>query len=136
MTLDFRLAFVYPSAMEFFIAASAEHQRREKQKARELRSSQWWKNQLGRATCHHCEKRFHPSELTMDHLVPVARGGTSTKGNVVPACKPCNTQKGYKTALDSAFEEIKIHPVCPQDNHLPLVSEDEGGFIEDGLPSL
>jgi 5-methylcytosine-specific restriction endonuclease McrA len=29
----------------------------------------------------------------MDHLVPVARGGKSTKGNVVPACKPCNNKK-------------------------------------------
>jgi 5-methylcytosine-specific restriction endonuclease McrA len=29
----------------------------------------------------------------MDHLVPLARGGKSTKGNVVPACKTCNSQK-------------------------------------------
>jgi hypothetical protein len=32
-------------------------------------------------------------ELTMDHVVPLARGGKSTKGNVVPACKPCNNKK-------------------------------------------
>jgi 5-methylcytosine-specific restriction protein A len=93
--------------MEFFIASSPEHQRREKLKGRELRSSQWWKNQLGRGICHHCGQRFHPSQLTMDHLFPIGRGGQSTKGNVVTSCKPCNTQKGYKTALDSAFEELK-----------------------------
>lgn len=29
----------------------------------------------------------------MDHIVPLARGGKSTKGNVVPACKDCNTKK-------------------------------------------
>ncbi len=29
----------------------------------------------------------------MDHIVPVSRGGMSTKGNVVPSCKPCNTKK-------------------------------------------
>jgi len=29
----------------------------------------------------------------MDHIVPLARGGRSKKGNVVPACKTCNTKK-------------------------------------------
>ncbi len=29
----------------------------------------------------------------MDHVVPMVRGGRSTKGNVVPACKECNTKK-------------------------------------------
>ena len=29
----------------------------------------------------------------MDHIVPIARGGRSTRGNIVPACKDCNTKK-------------------------------------------
>ncbi len=29
----------------------------------------------------------------MDHVVPLARGGKSKKGNVVTACKECNTKK-------------------------------------------
>jgi 5-methylcytosine-specific restriction endonuclease McrA len=29
----------------------------------------------------------------MDHVVPLARGGRSTKGNLVPACKDCNNKK-------------------------------------------
>jgi len=29
----------------------------------------------------------------MDHIVPISRGGKSTKGNVVPACKECNNAK-------------------------------------------
>jgi 5-methylcytosine-specific restriction endonuclease McrA len=29
----------------------------------------------------------------MDHIVPIARGGRSTKGNLVPACKQCNNKK-------------------------------------------
>jgi hypothetical protein len=36
-----------------------------------------------------------PAELTMDHIVPVVRGGRSTKGNVVPCCKECNSRKKY-----------------------------------------
>jgi 5-methylcytosine-specific restriction endonuclease McrA len=29
----------------------------------------------------------------MDHIVPISRGGKSTRGNVVPCCKTCNTAK-------------------------------------------
>jgi len=67
--------------------------RRQRRKARELRSSQWWKRRLARGVCHWCGKATPPSELTMDHIVPLARGGRSVKGNVVPACKRCNNQK-------------------------------------------
>ncbi len=31
----------------------------------------------------------------MDHVVPLVRGGRSTKGNVVPCCKDCNSKKKY-----------------------------------------
>lgn len=78
-----------------FIPADDEHVRREKAKARELRRSQWWKNVLGRGQCHYCKQRFHPHDLTMDHVVPVIRGGRSTRGNVVPCCKECNSRKTY-----------------------------------------
>lgn len=104
----------------YFQSASPEHQKREKAKARELRLSQWWKNQLGKGICYHCEERFHPSELTMDHLVPIAKGGLSSKNNLVPSCKPCNTEKGYKTRAEMAFEEI---------------SKTSNGDFEKGLPT-
>lgn len=80
---------------EFFVAADDEHIRREKAKARELRQSQWWKNQRGQGLCYYCRERFHPHDLTMDHLVPVVRGGRSSRGNVVPCCKECNSKKRY-----------------------------------------
>jgi 5-methylcytosine-specific restriction endonuclease McrA len=31
--------------------------------------------------------------LTLDHVVPLIRGGRSIRGNVVPSCKDCNTAK-------------------------------------------
>lgn len=43
---------------------------------------------------------FPPRELTMDHLVPVARGGMSVKSNVVPCCKDCNTKKRQLLPLE------------------------------------
>jgi 5-methylcytosine-specific restriction protein A len=45
-------------------------------------------------------------ELTMDHIVPIARGGRSTKGNVVPACKSCNTKK--KQLLPMEWEDYLL----------------------------
>lgn len=69
----------------------------------------------------------------MDHLVPMARGGTSTKGNVVTSCKPCNTEKGHKTAIDSAFEELKTRQQQVQlgEDSSALVPEGSSGDLAD-----
>jgi 5-methylcytosine-specific restriction endonuclease McrA len=79
----------------------------ERRKARDLRHSQWWKRKCAKGRCHYCGSSTPPGELTMDHIVPLARGGRSTKGNLVPACKACNNQKKqllpmeWDTYLDS-----------------------------------
>jgi 5-methylcytosine-specific restriction endonuclease McrA len=65
----------------------------ERHKARELRASQWWKRRCAKGRCHWCHRPTPAGELTMDHIIPISRGGKSTKGNLVPACKGCNTQK-------------------------------------------
>ena len=43
----------------------------------------------------------------MDHVVPVARGGTSTRGNVVPACRACNAAKKLETPAESLMRELE-----------------------------
>jgi 5-methylcytosine-specific restriction enzyme A len=70
-----------------------EHIRKERDKARILRATQWWKRKIAKGICYYCKKSFKPKELTMDHIVPLSRGGLSTKGNVVPSCKECNNKK-------------------------------------------
>lgn len=82
------------------------HCRRERAKARELRSSAWWKAQIARGICHYCGKKFPPGELTMDHIVPVARGGRSVRGNVVPCCKECNNRKSVQTPAERILDEL------------------------------
>ena len=66
---------------------------RERARARELRQSQWWKRRIAEGVCYYCRRRVGGRALTMDHLVPLGRGGRSIRGNVVPACKDCNTRK-------------------------------------------
>ena len=82
------------------------HIKREREKARQLRNSQYWQRQLQKGLCHYCGRRFPAKELTMDHIVPVSRGGRSVKGNVVPCCKECNNRKMYKTPVEMILEEL------------------------------
>lgn len=84
----------------FLVEVAEEQIRRERQKARELRASQWWKCKRAAGICYHCGGKFRPKELTMDHLVPIVRGGKSTKGNVVPSCKKCNSDRKYRLPFE------------------------------------
>lgn len=87
-------------AGSFLVSISEEEIRRERQKARELRSSQWWKRRCSSGLCHYCGNKVLPRSLTMDHIVPLVRGGKSAKGNVVPACKECNTKKKHSLLME------------------------------------
>jgi 5-methylcytosine-specific restriction endonuclease McrA len=84
----------------FIVSVSEEEIKREREKARALRKTRWWKQRLARGTCHYCGGRFSSDELTMDHIVPIIRGGKSTKGNVVSACKECNNKKRYMLPVE------------------------------------
>ena len=77
----------------FYVAVSDEEIRRERRKARELRASQWWKRRIADGVCYYCRRPVGIRTLSMDHLVPLGRGGRSVRGNVVPACKDCNSKK-------------------------------------------
>ena len=77
--------------------------RREKGKARDLRKSRWWQQKISKGTCYYCGVQVKPGELTMDHVVPLARGGRSTKDNLVACCKECNTKK--RTMLPLEWDE-------------------------------
>jgi 5-methylcytosine-specific restriction protein A len=87
--------------LDFFINdVSPKVLAREKAKARELRNSQWWKRRRSTGECHYCGDVFPPRELTMDHIVPIARGGKTVKSNVVPCCKECNSKKKYMLPIE------------------------------------
>jgi 5-methylcytosine-specific restriction endonuclease McrA len=44
--------------------------------------------------CQYCGHRFSSSELSLDHVIPLSRGGSSSWENVVCACLSCNVKKG------------------------------------------
>ena len=100
-----------PNETCFIVSVSPETIRREKEKARVLRKSQWWQRQIGKGVCYYCGKPTPPKELTMDHVVPLIREGRSTRGNIVPACKTCNDRKKY--LLPTEWEEY-LHRISEE----------------------
>lgn len=77
--------------------------RREKAKARDLRKSRWWQSKISVGRCYYCARETPPAKLTMDHVVPLNRGGLSSKNNLVACCKECNTRK--KTMLPMEWQD-------------------------------
>ena len=84
--------------------------RRERDKARELRRTQWWRGLVSRGECHYCGARIPAGELTMDHVVPLARGGRSTRGNLVPSCQKCNASKKLETPVEQLLRTASPSP--------------------------
>ena len=82
------------------------HIRRERAKARQLRATPYFQELLRRGICHYCGKQFPPSELTLDHIVPVARGGRSTRGNLVVCCRECNRAKSCLTPAEQLLNTL------------------------------
>ena len=84
----------------FLVEVDDATMRRERAKARELRTSQWWKRRCAPGVCHYCGTQVGAKALTMDHLVPIVRGGRSSKGNLVPACKAATAAKKHRLAFE------------------------------------
>uniref|UniRef100_A0A1D1Z033 Anaredoxin n=1 Tax=Anthurium amnicola TaxID=1678845 RepID=A0A1D1Z033_9ARAE len=62
-------------------------------------------------TCQYCSSR---ENLTIDHVVPVSKGGEWKWENLVTACARCNSRKGQKTLEQVNMKLIKI-PKAPKD---------------------
>lgn len=54
-------------------------------------------------TCQYCDGQFEAEDLTFDHVVPVAQGGTRGWENIVTSCEPCNRKKGARTPEEAGL---------------------------------
>lgn len=55
-----------------------------------------WKRRLLSESdqCHYCRRSItDPDQATIDHVIPLARGGADAWHNVVLACRDCNQLK-------------------------------------------
>ncbi len=55
--------------------------------------------------CFYCGCELNDSNRTIDHFIPLCRGGANIKENLVASCFGCNNKKGTKTYEE--FMEIK-----------------------------
>ena len=77
--------------------------------------------------CYICNKKFTKIDLQIDHLFPVAKGGTNTLNNLFTICRPCNQKKRDKLDLTLALECLMEDPDdgalyinCEKLNKLPF----------------
>jgi 5-methylcytosine-specific restriction endonuclease McrA len=68
--------------------------------------------------CQYCGRT--DVELTMDHVLPVSRGGQTTWTNVVAACVPCNRKKANRTPEEASMH-LRMQPFKPLYVALALV---------------
>jgi hypothetical protein len=55
-------------------------------------------------TCRYCAEAVTPETVTLDHVVPVSRGGTNERENLVTACLMCNSIKSGRTYKEAAAD--------------------------------
>lgn len=59
--------------------------------------------------CQYCGTK---KELTIDHIIPKAKGGKTSWNNLVTACKKCNSKKGNFTLEEAGFQ-LSFQPYKP-----------------------
>lgn len=62
-------------------------------------------------TCQYCGES--PSALTLDHIVPLSRGGSTSWTNTVAACAKCNARKGNRTPEEAGMK-LRRQPFQPR----------------------
>ena len=57
-------------------------------------------------TCRYCGAKAPDAKLTVDHVTPVALGGTDDASNLVAACRECNSGKSSTTPTDDLVAQV------------------------------
>lgn len=76
--------------------------------------------------CQYCGAQ---KELTIDHVVPVSRGGKSIFENCVTACKHCNNKKSDKLPSEARLY-IKKNPVAPTISEFTRIKAVKAGVYD------
>jgi len=66
-----------------------------------------------RYRCFYCRQPLLPGDWTLDHVVPIARGGSDLASNLVACCARCNWAKGLSSAQDF-LRDLHTRKVIPR----------------------
>lgn len=61
---------------------------------------------------HSCQYCGSNKRLTLDHVIPVSKGGEHKWNNVVTACEPCNQHKRDRTPIEAGMP-LRTKPKAP-----------------------
>ena len=74
--------------------------------------------------CQYCRRQLNntdcPFDLTLDHLVPRALGGTHNVDNLATACRSCNSRKGARSWRTWATKKQKARIIKQRRRTLPV----------------
>lgn len=81
--------------------------------------------------CAYCGRSDLP--LTIDHILPKAKGGTDSWENLICACTLCNNKKGDRTPVEASME-LLYRPFKP--SHIMFIKNVVGKLDENWKPYL
>jgi len=91
-----------------------------------------------RHVCAYCGKLSPESDLTVEHIVPVSRGGRHEWTNVVTACRSCNTRKGNRRPEEANMPLLYVpYAVCRNEGFIlsnRRILADQMAFLQVSLP--
>ena len=80
-----------------------------------------------------CQYCGTSKDLTLDHVVPKAKGGSTTWNNLVTACKVCNSKKGDYSPEEAGFK-LSVRPFRP--SYVMFIRDFSGYAYDEWLPYL
>jgi 5-methylcytosine-specific restriction endonuclease McrA len=91
-----------------------------------------------RHVCAYCGTRSAEADLTVEHIVPVSRGGRHEWTNVVTACRSCNTRKGNRRPEEAHMPLLYVpYAVCRNEGFIlsnRRILADQMAFLQASLP--
>jgi len=92
--------------------------------------------------CKYCGRSPAAVPLTVDHVIPIAGGGTDTPDNLVAACEDCNAGKSAVHLGNRKYEAVGKEAIEKQKEHAEQIAafldaqkdiEAQRGKVRDGL---
>ena len=68
--------------------------------------------------CQYCRTTLPAKQLTLDHVMPVVRGGETSWTNIVTCCAKCNQKKGSQTPAEAGMK-LSRPPKEPKVGSIP-----------------
>lgn len=91
-----------------------------------------------RHVCAYCGAHMHDADLTVEHILPVSRGGRHEWTNVVTACRSCNTRKGNRRPEEARMPLLYVpYAVCRNEGFIlsnRRILADQMAFLQASLP--